>query len=81
MSDWAEKKACKICARYGGWMDDEIAEVAAALRAARNQALEEAAQIAEDEMVCYWIDDLDLTKSNACERVASNIRAFKDKQP
>lgn len=75
MSNWADRKAMELLA-YG--MDaDDVADVAAALRQARKDALEEAARVAEE----YGQFDQKLIASaeDAEERAAFQRGAFKAK--
>jgi hypothetical protein len=64
MSDWADEKAMELLAF--GMDEDDVADVAAALRQARLDALEEAARELE---------------SFGAHGGAAAIRALKEKQP
>jgi hypothetical protein len=73
MSDWADEKAMELLAF--GMDEDDVADVAASLRQARRDALEEAARVAEKQ------EDYTSPRPNGVLRrsIAAAIRRLKDK--
>lgn len=73
MSDWADEIGARIAFAHGNKPSISSAanEIASALRAARADALEEAARVAIDS---YWMID------GVHVRIATAIRALKNKE-
>lgn len=78
MSDWSDEAAEKVCVRFfGDWTLDETEGVAAALRQARLDALEEAARA----IVTSAPEDCDCSECNLQRSLAKLVRSLKERQP